>query len=158
MRRSDREVRGKKEIEAIIAGAEVCRIALADGGVPYLVPVCFGYRGERLYFHSAPQGRKLDMIRKNNRVCFEMETGCAVLKTGEPCRWGMAYSSVVGFGRAFILAGGEEKIEALDIIMAHYGGDRGGYSPQALDTVTVVKIEIESMTAKRGRPAVRKGS
>ncbi len=151
MRKKDREISDRQEMEAIIAGADVCRIALSENDAPYIVPVCFGYDGDCLYFHCAPEGRKLDILRKNNRTCFEMETGCAVVKTDNPCRWGMAYHSVIGFGRAFILKEALEKINALDIIMAHYSGGKGGYSPEVLDNVTVVKIEIESMTAKHGR-------
>ncbi len=73
MRRYDKEITDSGEIAAIMDKAAVCRIALVDGNCPYIFPVNFVVRNNYLYFHSSPEGRKIDILRKNNRVCFEID-------------------------------------------------------------------------------------
>ena len=72
MRRNEREIKDREEMEAIIQRAQVCRIGLSEKDVPYIVPMDFGYKGNCLYFHCASEGKKLDMIRQNSKVCFEI--------------------------------------------------------------------------------------
>lgn len=71
--------------------------------IPYIVPVCFGYKDNCQYFHSAADGKKIDMIKKNNRVCFEFDTREGLIKSENPCDWDMKYHSVVGSGKAFFI-------------------------------------------------------
>jgi len=73
MRRKDREIKDTIEIESIINRFPVCRIDLSENGLPYIIPVCFGYNDKRLYFHSANDGKKIDQIKKNNNVSFEFD-------------------------------------------------------------------------------------
>jgi nitroimidazol reductase NimA-like FMN-containing flavoprotein (pyridoxamine 5'-phosphate oxidase superfamily) len=61
MRRSEKEITAKTEIESIIQQSMVCRLAMSEGQIPYIVPLCFGYRNDTLYFHSAKEGKKLDI-------------------------------------------------------------------------------------------------
>jgi len=68
MRRHDREITNRQEIDAIIRSALVCRIALAAGDEPYVVPVSFGYDGDAIYIHTAKSGRKIEFIEANNRA------------------------------------------------------------------------------------------
>lgn len=68
MRRKEREICDPEEMESIISRACVCRLAMCEGYAPYVVPLCFGYEGEYLYFHSATEGRKLEILKKNPRV------------------------------------------------------------------------------------------
>ena len=155
MRRKDREVTDSKQVEAILNKAKVCRIALCDGEVPYIVPVSFGYRDGCLYFHSAPQGRKLELMRKNNRVCFEVETDVTPLPGETPCRWSMSYASAVGFGRVYILEDPKEKREGIEIVFQHYSDSQFDVPEHALQNVIVLKLQIDSMTAKAsGHPSV----
>jgi nitroimidazol reductase NimA-like FMN-containing flavoprotein (pyridoxamine 5'-phosphate oxidase superfamily) len=149
MRRKDKEIKDQKEIEAIIEKATVCRVAFSENDVPYIVPVNFGHEDDRLYFHSAPEGRKTEIIKKNNRVCFEMDVDQEVVKSATPCDWEMNYRSVIGFGKAFLVDDLEEKRRALNIIVDHYSGNPYEYPENALRDVAIVKIEIESMTGKK---------
>ena len=73
MRRKEREIVNQQDIEAIIRQSLVCRLAMTDGNSPYVVPLCFGYRDQTLYFHGAGQGKKLDILKKNSQVCFEFD-------------------------------------------------------------------------------------
>jgi len=88
------------DIEAIIRKSTVCRLGLLDQDTPYVVPLCFGYRNGTLFFHTAPKSRKLDMLRRHPRVCFEMDVLSDPLPAEAPCDWNMRYRSVIGFGTA----------------------------------------------------------
>jgi len=149
MRREDKEIKDQKEIQAIIEKATVCRVAFSESDVPYIVPVNFGHEGDCLYFHSAPEGKKIEIIKKNDRVCFEMDVDQEVVKSGTPCDWEMKYRSVIGFGTALLVNDLEERRRALNAIVGHYSGDPYEYPANALREVAVVKIEIESMTGKK---------
>jgi len=151
MRRKDREITGITEMEAIISRADVCRIALTDNDTPYIVTMNFGYSPDRkFYFHCAGEGRKIDMIRKNNYVCFELDTDHELTAGTEACDFGMKYSSIIGWGKIFILTGDEEKREGFNSIMQHYS-ERGGYSyaTEQFDKTTVLRLDIISMTGKK---------
>ena len=150
MRRKDKEIKDKKVIESIIKRATVCRIALSENNVPYIVPLSFGYKDNCLYFHSAPQGRKIDIIKQNNNVCFELDIDCELVKKPEdPCSWNMKYYSVIGFGKAFFVDSPEEKRRALNIIVEHYSSNSHEYSANKINKVAIIKIEIDSMTGKK---------
>lgn len=152
MIRKDKEITDRKEIEDIVQQADVCRLAMVNDGSPYVVPLCYGFSGNALYFHSAAKGKKIDILRKHNEVCFEMEVDTQVIPGETACKWGMRYRSVIGFGKAVFVDDPETKRQALDIIMAHYASHhefrRFTYSEPALAATTVVRIDIESMTAK----------
>ncbi len=149
MRLKEREITDNAEIEKIIKGASICRIGLVDNDEPYIVPVCFGYEKNALYFHGALDGRKVELIRKNNRVCFEMDTGVAIVGGDEPCGWTAKYRSVIGVGRACILQKDEEKAHGLKVIMEQYSEKDFNFPKERLDSVLVVRIDVESITGKK---------
>jgi nitroimidazol reductase NimA-like FMN-containing flavoprotein (pyridoxamine 5'-phosphate oxidase superfamily) len=134
--------------ESIIRRATVCRIAMSDEGRPYVVPVCFGYAGGVLYFHSSHAGKKIDILRKNNAVCVEFDVDQEIVKAESACKWGIKYRSVIGFGEAFFVEDIEEKGRALDIIMTHYGGKPQDYPEATLKKTAVVRVEMRSATVK----------
>jgi len=150
LRRHDKEIPDREEIDGIISSAMVCRIAFADGDEPYVVPVSFGYDGESLYIHTAKTGRKLDFIEANNRVCFELE-GHVSLETddGDACTWTFEFESVIGYGTISELGTSEEKARGLNQIMLHYSGREWKIEPSATATTRVWRINIESITGKR---------
>jgi len=149
MRRREREITDRAEIEAILAEATVCRIGLSDGHEPYVVPLSFGYEGGTVYLHAAHEGKKIDLIRKNPRCCFETDICDRLVKGDNPCSWGMRYRSVIGSGNAEILADPEEKRHGLTCIMQHYGGAPHDFSEKDLDAVTVIRIRLDSVTGKK---------
>ena len=149
MRRKDKEIKDRAENEEIIQQAAFCHLALADGDRPYVVPLCFGYADGFLFLHSAAEGMKLDILKKNDRVCFSMETDVKAVKGETPCEWGMAFRSVIGFGRAEILHDREDKITGLDAIMKHNKGSSGEYPDAYLKITKVIRVTIEQMTGKK---------
>lgn len=149
MQRSDREITDRAAMDAILHEAPVCRIGLSSGVEPYVVPLCFGYDGRALYFHSLGTGKKMDLIRKNPSCCIEVDRCDGLVKTGSPCSWGMYYRSIICSGTAIILEDPAEKAYGLNCILQHYGGELSGFSDEALESVTVVKVMIREMTGKQ---------
>jgi len=150
LRRQDQEITDRAELERILHRAAVCRLGLVDGDRPYIVPVCFGYRENALYVHSALQGYKLDILSRHPEVCFEVEVDVQMLPASKPCAWSVHYASVIGWGRAALLQQAEEKRGALAVLIAHYG-DQGpcAFSEEALAKMAVIVITIDHMTGKR---------
>jgi len=148
MRRKDKEISDRDEIELIIEKALVCRLAMVDEAEPYLVPLCFGFRNNTLFFHSAAEGKKLGLLRKNPRVCFELDCDTEV-RTGEKaCDFSMRYRSVIGFGTVAFIEATAAKREALDIIMNHYAEGAFDYPDALINRISVFKVEIDTMTGK----------
>ncbi len=148
MRRKDKAIIDRGELEEIIDKAAVCRIAYVRDGTAHIVPVHFGYEDNCLYFHSATEGHKIDSLKINNRVCFEMETDVELIEASVACKWTTKYRSVIGHGRVAFIEGTEAKRKALNIITRHYrcGQD---YSAAGLDKVIIVKLEIDTLTGKK---------
>jgi nitroimidazol reductase NimA-like FMN-containing flavoprotein (pyridoxamine 5'-phosphate oxidase superfamily) len=150
MRRKEQEIRDPQELAAIMNEALVCRLAMIDGRVPYIVPLSFGYRDNALYFHSAPEGKKLELLLANPEVGFELEAGVAMVSGKTPCNWGVHYRSIIGHGRAALLTDTDEKRQALDIIMAHYtDGESFDFPDDMLARTAVIRVDIVAMTGKR---------
>jgi uncharacterized protein len=150
MRRREKQITDTKQMEQILAQAQVCRLAMVDKGHPYVVPLNFGYRDGALYFHSALEGRKMDVLRADSRVCFEVDEMVKMNKAAEACDWGVSFKSVIGTGTAHLLTSLEEKKESLDIIMAHYSDRSFDYPLEMLEKTAVIKLTIDEMTGKQG--------
>ena len=149
MRRSDRAINERAAIDDVIHRSLVCRLGLVDDGQPYVVPLCFGYDGDALYFHSAPEGRKIDILRNNSRVCVEFDVDGETVENQDACLWGFRYRSVVAFGTASLLEDAADKRAALDIIMSHYSDRAFTYPDPALAITVVVRVDIETITGKQ---------
>ena len=149
MRKKEKEINEKAAIEAIIKKSLVCRLALSDNNSPYIVPLCFGYKDRVLYFHSSQKGKKIDIIKRNPKVCFEFDTDTEIVKAEDACHWSMRYRSIIGFGRAVLLEDTEEKRKALKIIMGQYSDRIFQFDDAILKKMGVIKVEIESMTGKQ---------
>jgi uncharacterized protein len=149
MRKKEKEIREKTAVEDVIRRAQVCHLGLCDNQTPYVVPVCFGYADGSLYFHCAPEGRKLDLIRKNPLVCFQVEVDVALVRHEKACKWTVNYRSVIGTGRASRVTDSEEKRRALGLVMRHYNGDANDMSQEAMDRAAIVRIDIEEMSGKQ---------
>lgn len=153
MRRNDRELNDVSDLESIISRSDVCRVAFADNDIPYIVTMNFGYSGGDhpcFYFHCANEGRKLDMMRKNNLVCFELDTDHKIYEGENGCDWGMKFSSVIGYGKLSILQERESRINGMDNIMSHYSDKKGfSYDERVLGNTTILRLDIEEMSGKR---------
>lgn len=153
MRRRDREISDNLELEKIISKADVCRIALANDNLPYIVTMNYGYINypqKTFFFHCANEGKKIDMLRKNNHVCFEIDIDHEIVKGKKGCDWGSKFTSIVGYGNIDILTEKVEKIAGLDRIMSHYGGEREyEYNDNVVEQTTILRLRVTEMTGKR---------
>lgn len=150
MRRKDKEITDQRMIEEMLSKAEICRIAMVENGQPYLVPVNYGYHDNAIYIHSSAKGRKIDALRQNNQVCFEMDYGHEVVKKKLACSWTAKYRSLIGFGTVDFLTGDEEKRFGLDRIMEHYGRTENNvYKEKNVKSIVILKINIEKVTMKQ---------
>jgi len=150
MRRKEKEITLRTEIDAVIDKAQVCRLAMADGSRAYIVPMSFGYDGRALYFHSAKKGKKLDILSRNSAVCFEVDTDVSATPAATACKWGMTYQSVIGHGEVEFITDPDAVRGAMDVIMAHYAGKAPfEYSDAEVNRVCVFKVNIHGMTGKR---------
>ena len=149
MRRKDKEITDKKTIEEILAGSEICRIAISDKEAPYIVPFNYGYRDNCLYFHSAPAGKKIDLLRLNNRVCFEIEYSHKIIRQELSCGWTSKYRSVIGYGTVDIIEDAGRIKDGLGIIMSHYGSEVNLYDEKNLSRMVLLQLRIDSISGKQ---------
>lgn len=152
MRRKDKEIVDEKAMVSIIGKAIICRVAMCWQDGPYVIPMNFGYRDNYIYLHSAREGRKLDILQNNDKVCIEFDVDVELVKSQKACKTSMEYKSVLIFGKAIILKDITEKKRALDIIMHHYyyrtSPSVFHYPEDALEKVIIIKVKIENMTGK----------
>ena len=155
MRREDRKVTDIRGINEILLRCKTCHIAMVDDGEPYVVPLSYGYRivGENvleLYFHSASEGRKLDILKRNDSVCFEISYEGEPIRSETPCDSGYYYASVIGFGKAvFIEGAADEKREALSIMFRHQTGKDVTFTDEQAGSVCVFKIVSSDYAGKK---------
>ncbi len=149
MRRKEKEITAISDLESVIRKSRVCRLGIQDKDMPYIVPVCFGYQENTLYFHSALEGRKIDLLKQNPRVCFELDILVKINPHDTACEWGMKYQSIIGRGVTLFIEEADEKKAALDIIMAQYSKKIYSYDRTLLEKTAVFKVNIEQMTGKQ---------
>ena len=150
MRRLDKEINEKALLEEILNKSQVVRIGFAVNNIPSIFPVNFGYAANKIYIHSATEGSKIDLISKNNQVCFEMELYDEIIKAKKSCNWTTKYRSIIGWGIITIETDKKEKIKGLDIIMAKYGKPlNNDYTDSMLEKMVLLVIEIDRFTGKQ---------
>lgn len=136
-------------MEAILAVATVCRLAMLDGDMPYVVALNFVHADGAIYFHSALSGRKLDLIVRNPNVCMETDVGAEFVPGDVPCKCGMHYRSVIVAGMAFLVNDHAEKLRALRAIAEKYVGRHDAIPDAAVERTAVIRMDIRSMTGKQ---------
>ena len=152
MRRKDREITDFQQIIEIIKKCDVCRIALNDEDFPYIDPLNFGLdvQGEQvfLYFHAASEGKKLDLIAKDNRATFEMDCDHNFILYEERMSCTMGYASVIGHGTIEIVPDAD-KYRALKILMRQYHAEDFQFNTDMIGVTTVMKMTVTDMVGKR---------
>lgn len=153
MRRKDREVRDIAEILAVISRCKVCRLGFQDDDGVYIVPLNFGYTYDggtlTFYFHSAREGRKLDLLKRGGKVGFELDAGHELIEGDQACSYGYRFESVIGTGQAALLTNERAKAHALEQLMRHQTGQPFSFTPEMTRAVTVFSLIAETFTCKR---------
>lgn len=153
MRRTDKEITDRQQIDEIIRGSLVCRVAMAKDNAPYVVPMSFGYDSAAIYLHTAPEGKKIEYFEANPRVCFEFERNVELRRDPQvACKWSFNFESVIGYGTVSELVEPTQKEHALNEIMRQYSGKTWPFESASVVKVRVWKIAINSMTGKQSQP------
>lgn len=152
------EIRSAERIARFLDEEHVGRIATIDGdGYPQVIPMNFAYSGGSIYMHSHTRGEKLDNVRRNPRVGFEVDRELEFLPSyfEDPADASLAdtlYVSVVVKGLGMIAEERAEKAAALNALMAKYQPE-GRYEPirpgmDVVDHVSIIRVTPESMRGK----------
>jgi len=154
MRKKEREVTDRRGIEEILKLGKTCYVAMVDGDKPYVLPLSFGYRfladdTLELYFHSAREGRKMDIWAQNNQVCFAIAWEGDPFHPETPCHSGYYYSSLIGYGKVVILTDTAAICDALSIMFKHQTGIDQPFDESHLERVCVYKIVSQEFTGKK---------
>ena len=159
MTKRELRITDEDQIMAILEAAKVLHLGLAVDNEPYVVPLNYGYTMEdgklTLYLHGANQGKKLDMIRANPKVFFEMDCDRMPFEGKVPCQYGMVYSSIMGRGTARIVEDVGEKKRAMSILMKTQTGKDFAFEDRLVSIVAVIRIDVAEYTAKH-RPLPEK--
>ena len=152
------EIKSKEKIIEFLSSQQTGRISSIDeDGYPQIIPMNFVFISDVIYMHSHVRGEKLDNIRRNQKVGFEVDKNLEFLPSyfSDPTDASLAdtlYISVVIKGNASIVSDKEEKTTALNGLMKKYQPE-GGYEPikpemDVLDEVVVIKIVPKSLRGK----------
>ena len=159
MTKREFQITDEAQILEILDKSKVLHLGLAVDNEPYVVPMNYGYTMEDgklvLYLHSAVQGKKLDMIRANPHVFFEMDCDRMPFEGKVACQYGMVYSSLMGRGTAHIVEDVEEKTKAMSILMKTQTGKDFEFTDRLVSIVSVIRIDVTEYTAKH-RPLPEK--
>lgn len=153
MRRKDRELVDKPELVEILSNAYACRIAINTGAAPYIVPLNFGFSWDEnleLYFHSAKIGRKIDLLKSNSMVGFEIDTSHELVKSEKACNWSMKYRSIIGSGIIDFIMEDDLRKNALNKIMSKYGyTEIPVFNEASLKEIIIYKLVVHELSGKQ---------
>lgn len=160
MRKKKCEITDRAAIDAILSRCRVGRMAsVGSDGYPYITPVNYVYFKGAIYFHCARAGEKLDNIRRDSRVCFEVDIPLAYLDldyygdSPEACKVHQFYHCVIVRGRAEVVTQIQEKLGALNALVASHEPQGRAFEPiteqtEAVGLCEVVAVRIERISAK----------
>ena len=152
MTKRERQITDEKQIMKILDTGKVLHLGLAVNDEPYVVPMNYGYTMEDgklvMYLHSAVRGKKLDMIRANPKVFFEVDCDLVPFEGVLPCQHGLSYSSVMGRGTATIVEDTQEKMKAMTILMKTQTEKDFEFNERLVSIVAVIRIDVAEYTAK----------
>jgi len=155
MRRKDKEITGIDEKLEILAKCKVCRIGLSENNYPYIIPLNYGFSYDNgklsLYFHCAKEGKKIDIIKKNNNACFEIDCDTKLIEGIKPCDYGYEFKSIIGFGKIIFPDTKDEKINGLNFLMKQQTGKdiKYDFNEKELNNVIVLKMLVDDFTGKQ---------
>jgi nitroimidazol reductase NimA-like FMN-containing flavoprotein (pyridoxamine 5'-phosphate oxidase superfamily) len=153
MRREDRRIKDINEIIEVMKKCDVCSVAFYDKEFPYIIPLNFGVIMKEdtieLYFHGAKAGKKLELLRENNHIAFEMNCSRNLITGEKACDYTMEYESVCGNGILELL-GEDEVCHGFDVIMSQYSSEtKHTYDENVLKAVAILRLTVSEISGKR---------
>ena len=150
MRRKKQKL-SKEECDRILYNGTSGVLALhGDNGYPYAVPVSYVYNGEKLLFHSAKNGHKIDAILKNAAASFCVIDQDQIV----PEEYTTYFRNIIAFGRIRILEDDTEKRSAIEKLAVKYAPDdtaenRDKAIEREWKPLCMMEMEIEHLTGKQ---------
>ena len=152
MTKREYRITDEAEIRQILDTARVLRLGIAVDNEPHIIPLNYGYTLEEgkltFYLHSAVKGNKLELLRKNPNICFELDCDYQPFEGVLPCQYGLGYRAVSGRGRAVIVEDAQAKMEGMTIMMKTQTGKDFEFTEKLVSIVAVIRIDVEEYTAK----------
>ena len=152
MTKREYKITDEAQIRSILDSAKVLRLGIAVDNVPYIIPLNYGCTLEdgklTFYLHSAVKGNKLDLLRKNPEVCFELDCNYQPFEGVLPCQYGLGYSAVSGRGRAVIVEELQEKLDGMSRLMKTQTGKDFEFNERLVSIVSVIRLDVSEYTAK----------
>ncbi|OPY31258.1 MAG: Pyridoxamine 5'-phosphate oxidase [Methanomassiliicoccales archaeon PtaU1.Bin124] len=149
MRRNEKEVTSREEIDGYIAKATVCRVGLVDGDEAYIVPMDFGYVDGCFYFHSAKEGRKVGIIGDERKASFELEIDHGLRMVTDAYKCTHHFVCVMGTGTIGVVKDEEERMKGLRALMDHYTKDMYEMTGKCTHKTLVLRLRVETISCKR---------
>lgn len=141
-----RSIAEKKEILQVITACQFCQVAMVDPeGLPYLLPMNFGFSDDIIYLHSAQKGKKIDILKQRPDVCVNFTTDHQLRYQSEQvaCSWSMKYRSVLCYGKVHFLKDSDEKVHALNMIMRNYSDRAFSYNAPSIQEVNCWIVPVD---------------
>ncbi len=152
MTKREYRITDEQQLRHILDTAKVLRLGIAVDNVPHIVPLNYGYTLEDgrlvLYMHSAVNGNKLELLRKNPNVCFELDCDNVPFEGQVACQYGLSYSAISGRGRAVLVEDVAEKMAAMSILMKTQTGKDFTFNERLVSIVAVIRVDVTEYAAK----------
>lgn len=158
MRQIKLECIDQEKINQFLKNTKTGYLGLADGQMPYVVPLNFVWLNDAIYFHGAAEGRKVNIIEENANTCFTVSEDQGTITDPIPAKTDTAYLSVMVFGRIKKVMELDEAVAAMQKMLDKYVP---GYYEKALEKThvdkyrsslgsrtAVYKITVNEITAK----------
>jgi nitroimidazol reductase NimA-like FMN-containing flavoprotein (pyridoxamine 5'-phosphate oxidase superfamily) len=146
------EINNKEKMIEIISSCKVCCIGMVDkNNNPYVLPFNFGIKDEYIWFHSSKDGKKIETLKNNPKVCVSFSTDYELGNRDEhvACSYFMKYKSVLVYGEIETITDYDKKIEGMNIIMNQYTKrDDFKYNLPAINNVNIFKLKINNITGR----------
>ncbi len=150
MRRKEKEITRREELDHIIHNSLICHLSCSLNDQPYVVPLSFGYDGNAVYFHTAHKGKKNVILSTNPRVCLGFEQEIHIQPDPDlACRWSFHYQSVIATGIAEKIVNPKDRLYAIKQIMLHYSDDDWKISEKELSRTTIWRVILTEITGKK---------
>jgi len=153
MRRKEKEITKRDELDQIIHNSLICHLSCSLNDQPYVVPLSFGYDGNAVYFHTAREGKKNDILSVNPHVCLGFEHEIQILPDSNlACLWSFRYQSVIATGIAEVINNPQDRLYAIKQIMLHFSDGDWEVSEKELSRITIWQVILTEVTGKKSPP------
>jgi len=149
--KSIKDISDKNELYEIIRNCKVCHVGFVDNNVPYILAFNFGFDGKSIILHCAKEGRKINILAKNNNVCIEFDAFHEIFARHPEvaCSWRMRYKSVIINGKAEIVDDYNDKVKYLNIFMQNYSDQNFIFNPPSVNNINIVKVDILEISGRK---------